>query len=341
MIRIIMGFYMKKRNVKKVVTWTIVPLMIAIFLLDIVTVILCNRYAERYNFETESFSLENGDDRIHFLNTANSDAILLESNGKFALIDSGEGDSNPRRETEYEGFEEEVIAYLKKVASDSKGKVNLEFILGTHCHYDHIGAFEAIISDPDIVISKAYFKEFDPLIAKDYEIKSWLINETYNRIINALTVRNIDVISDIPDEAVFGDFSLEFFNTVTPAELAGEGENASSIGIKVTKGEKTAFLAADFTKSCGLEQLFGDKIGDVDLLKAGHHGYYGSSSSSFLKKLKPEMIIVTNQLGKVYPNVKWNFTMVAKAPFYSTYDMNGIIATFTDDGEILMTENIH
>lgn len=341
MIRIIMGFYMKKRNVKKIVTWIVVPLMIAIFLLDIVTVVLCNRYARRFEFGAETFSLETGDDRIHFLNTANSDAILLESNGKFALIDSGEGDSNPRRETEYEGYEDEVIAYLKKVASDSAGKVNLEFVLGTHCHYDHIGAFEAIISDPDIIISKAYFKEFDPLVAKDYEVKSWLINETYNRIINALNVRNIDVISEIPEEAVFGDFRLELFNTVTPKELAGEGENASSIGIKVTKGEKSAFLAADITKSCGLEQLLGDKIGDIDLLKAGHHGYFGSSSAAFLKKLKPEMIVVTNQLGKVYPNVKWNFTMVVKAPFYATYDKNGIIATFTDGGDILMTENIH
>ncbi|MBO5859907.1 MAG: hypothetical protein J6R20_09060, partial [Clostridia bacterium] len=94
---------MKKRNVKKIITWIIVPLMIAIFVLDIVTVVLCNRYARRYEVEQESFTLSAGDDRIHFINTKNSDAILLESNGRFALIDSGEGDNNPRRETEYNG----------------------------------------------------------------------------------------------------------------------------------------------------------------------------------------------------------------------------------------------
>lgn len=335
-----MGFYMKKRNVKKIITWIIVPLMIAIFLLDIITVVLCNRYARRFEFEQETFTLSKGDDRIHFINTKNSDAILLESNGKFALIDSGEGDNNPRRETAYEGYEEEIISYLKKVASDSTGKVNLEFILGTHCHYDHIGAFEAIIVDPDILIGQAYFKEFDKEIAKDYEVKSWLINETYNQIINALTVRNIDIFSEIPEVMHLGDFKLDLYNTVTPKELAGKGENASSIGIKVTKGAKTAFLAADITKSSGLEQLLGDEIGDIDLLKAGHHGYYGSSSASFLKKLTPELVVVTNQLGKVYPNVKWNFTMVAKVPFYSTYDRNGIIATFTDSDEIILSENI-
>lgn len=341
MIESFVGLFMKKRDAKKIITWIIVPFMLAIFLFDIITVVLCNKYARRYEFSKESFMYETGDDRIHFLNTANSDAILLESNGRFALIDSGEGNSNPRRKTDYRGYEKDVIDYLKKVASDAAGNVNLDFVLGTHCHYDHVGSFKAIISDESIVIGKAYFKEFDESIAKDYEIESWLINETYNAIINALTVRNIDIISDIPEKMSFGDFELELYNTVTPAELEGEGENASSIGIKVTKGEKTAFLAADITKSCGLEQLLGDEIGDVNLLKAGHHGYYGSSSSAFLRKLKPEMIVVTNQLGKVYPNVKWNFTMVAKAPFYATYDHNGIIATFADNGEILLTDDIH
>ena len=341
MISFNVGSLMKKRDAKKIATWIIVPLMISIFLLDVITVVLGNHYARRYQFTKETFTLENGDDRIHFLNTGNSDAILLESNGKFALIDSGEGNSNPRKKTAYKGYEQDVINYLKSVATDTNGNVNLEFILGTHAHYDHIGAFEAIINDNNIVIGKAYFKEFDEEIAKDYEIEGWKINETYDAIIRALKAKNVKVISDIETKMVFGDFVLELYNTETPEELEGEGENASSIGIKVTKGEKNAFLASDITKSCGLEQILGDKIGDVDLLKAGHHGYIGSSSARFLKKLSPEMIIITNQLGKVYPNVKWNFTMVAKAPFYATYDHNGIIATFTDDNEIILTDDIH
>ena len=91
---------MNKKKIKKIATWIIVPLMAAIFALDILTVALSNTYCRRYSVEQESFGGENGDDRIHFLNTANSDAILIESNGKFALIDSGEGNSNPRRSKE-------------------------------------------------------------------------------------------------------------------------------------------------------------------------------------------------------------------------------------------------
>ena len=321
---------MDKKKIKKTATWIIVPLMAAIFILDIATVAIGNRYARRYLPTAETFNYDvNGDDRIHFLNTANSDAIIIESNGKFALIDAGEGNSNPRRKTAYKGYETEVIEYIKSVCLNGNGEVYLDFILGTHCHYDHIGSFHAIITDDDIQIGKAYFKKFNPLIAKEYETERWKIDETYEQIIDDLNEKSVKVISNLPDEPFkFGDFTIQFYNTETPESFYG-------------KGEKTAFLAADITKTTGLEDLLAEEIGDIDLLKIGHHGYYGSSSKSFLQTLKPEIAIVTNQLGKVYPNVKWNLTMVAKVPFYATYDNNGIIASFTDGGEIVLTNDIH
>lgn len=334
---------MKKKKIQKIATWIIVPLMAAVFVLDIITVVLGNEYSRRYLPTAETFVYdESENDRIHFLNTANSDAIIIESNGKFALIDSGEGNNNPRRKSDYKGYESEVIEYIKKVCRNQNGEVFIDFILGTHCHYDHIGNFHAIISDSEINIGKAYFKEFNALIAKNYETQRWKIDETYEQVISDLNRRNIPIISDLPNEPFeFGDFTIEFYNTKTPENLNGNGENASSVGIKLTKGEKTAFLAADITKPSGLEELLADEIGNVDLLKVGHHGYFGSSSKSFLEALKPEIAIVTNQLGKVYPNVKWNLTMEAKVPFYATYDNNGIIATFADGGEIFLTNNIH
>ncbi|MBR4858486.1 MAG: MBL fold metallo-hydrolase [Clostridia bacterium] len=332
---------MNKNRVKKIATWIIVPLMAAIFLLDIATVAIGNSYCRRFTVTQEDFDYSDGDDRIHFLNTANSDSILIESNGLYALIDAGEGNSNPRRKTAYKGYEQEVIDYIKKVCKKDDGSVYLDFIMGTHCHYDHIGSYLSLISDSDIGIGKAYFKEFNKNIAKDYETERWKIDKVYQDIIDALNGRSIEIVSDLSEEEfVFGDFTLRFVNTVTPEEFEGKGENASSIGVIVCKGSKTAFLAADITESTGLEDVVAPVVGDVDLLKIGHHGYYGSSSKSFLKALSPEIAIVTNQLGKVYPNVKWNLTMFAKVPFYATYDNNGIIATFTDD-EIILTNNIH
>ncbi|MBE6751497.1 MAG: MBL fold metallo-hydrolase [Ruminococcaceae bacterium] len=331
----------KKKLARVIATIIISFVMFSVFSLDILTLVLCNKYEKNYQLETENFTFENGDDRIHFLNTGNSDCILLESNGHFALIDSGEGDENPRKTTPYEGYKDEVISYLKKVAKNKDGVVYLDFVLGTHNHYDHIGSFYEIISDDEIKIGRAYFKKYNKEIATELEQDGWDNVATYDAVISAIKEKDIVLIEDLPDwEFNFGDFKLQFINTVTPEELNGNGENANSVGVIVTKGKKRAFLAADFTKSSGLEQLYGESIGDVDLLKIGHHGYYGSSSQKFLKQLKPEIAICTNFLGKIYPNVKWNLTMVAKVPIYATAHRNGIIATFTDSDEIILTEKI-
>lgn len=331
----------KKKLARVIATWVVTTVMLSVFILDIIVVALGNKYVNEIPVEYESFDYKNGDDRIHFLNTANSDCIILESNGKFALIDSGEGNENPRRKTEYKGYRDEVISYIKKVASDEKGFVNFEFVLGTHIHYDHAGNFEAIFKEEKITAQRAYFKKFNESVATELDANDWGNKATYEKIIQALEEKNIPVISDLPDEEfIFGDFTLRFLNTVTPEELYEKGENASSVGVIIKKGEKTAFLSADFTNDSGLEEIYAEDIGDVDLLKIGHHGYYGSSSRKFLKVLKPEITIVTNYIGKIYPNVKWNLTMVAKAPTFSTAHRNGIIATFTDNNEILLTQNI-
>lgn len=331
----------KKKLSRIIATWVVTWVMLSVFILDIVVVAISNKQVNEIKINDEAFDYSYGDDRIHFLNTANSDCIIIESNGLFALIDSGEGNENPRRKTEYKGYRDEVISYIKKVASDENGNVNFEFILGTHIHYDHAGNFEDIFEDEKISSKLAYFKEFDTSVSTEMESEDWGNKETYEKIIKALKKRDIPIESSLPtEEFAFGDFTLKFINTVTPDELKTKGENASSVGVIVEKGNKRAFLAADFTNSSGLEALYASEIGDVDLLKIGHHGYYGSSSKPFLEELKPEIAICTNYIGKIYPNVKWNLTMVAKAPTFSTEHRNGIIATFTNDNKILLTQNI-
>ncbi len=332
---------MKNNKAKVIATWIIVPLMSAIFILDIITVVIGNSYSGKFMPTQEYFTLKNGDDRIHFLNTANSDCILIESNGHFALVDSGEGNNNPRRKEDYHGFEQTVIAYLKKVLPVIDGNYHLDFIIGTHYHYDHVGSFVSIINDDRISIDKAYFKEYNRKTDSKREAEKWGLADCYNKIIEAVKNKRITLIQDIPEKISFYDFELQLFNTVYFDDLQGRGENSGSIGIKVLKGSKSAFLASDITGPSGVERKVEKAVGHCDLLKIGHHGYYGSSSMHFLDCLTPQIAVVTNQQGKVYPNVKWNLTMHAKIPFYGTYDYNGIIATFTDNNEIILTDNIH
>lgn len=331
----------KRKLARVIATWVVTAIMLSVFVLDIITIALDNKYVSEIHIEDETFTQATDVDRIHFLNTANSDCILIESNGHFALVDSGEGNENPRRKTEYKGFEAEVLSYIKKVAADKNGKVTLDFIVATHMHYDHAGNFVAIINDESIEIKKAYIKKYDEKTLKKLDDEGWGNDDLYRSIIKALNNKKIPITSTIPSEAfVFEDFTCLFVNTNPTEDYIDKGENANSIGIKITKGEKSAFLAADITADTGVEEICIDKIGDIDLLKIGHHGYFGSSSMKFLKAVKPEIAICTNYIGKIYPNVKWNLTMVAKAPIFSTEHRNGIIAAFTDTNEILLTQNI-
>ena len=76
-----------------------------------------------------------------------------------------------------------------------------------------------------------------------------------------------------------------------------------------------------------------------DVLKVGHHGYYGSTSPKFARGLSPEIAIITNRLGKIYPDIKWTLTMVSHSAIFATVDENGIIAEFTDDNEIKLSNH--
>lgn len=331
----------KRKLARVIATWVVTSIMLSVFVLDIITIILDNKYVSRLNIENEKSAQTTSDDRIHFLNTANSDCILIESNGHFALIDSGEGNENPRRKTDYKGFEKEVLSYIKKTAADKNGKVTLDFIVATHMHYDHAGNFVSIIKDEKIQIKKAYIKEYDEKTLKKLDDENWGNGDLYRNIVKALNEKNIPIISNIPSEAfAFEDFTFLFVNTNPTEDYIDKGENANSIGVKITKGEKSAFLAADITTDTGAEETCMNYVGDIDLLKIGHHGYFGSSSVEFLKTLKPEIAICTNYIGKIYPNVKWNLTMVAKVPIISTEHRNGVIASFTDANEIILTQNI-
>lgn len=273
-------------------------------------------------------------DKIYFLNTGSADAILIESVGKFALIDAAEDSDNPRNfpDLEFEGTEEYVCDAVKKIAGNKKGKATLEFVLGTHSHSDHIGGFDTLILDKDITVKEAYIKEYNESIIKDYEIEKWDNKEVYEQMINACKERGVPVIHNISEEPFrFGNFTLKFCNTQdkTPEDKIGENENA--VGLLIEKGEYRAFLAADINNYDGDEDRLAEEIGKVNLLKVGHHGYDGSTTKGFVEALHPEYAVVTNKEGGISKKPLSNLNSIG-AKVLETGTYSGIIAEFTDEG---------
>ncbi|NGM16632.1 MBL fold metallo-hydrolase [Eggerthellaceae bacterium zg-893] len=97
-------------------------------------------------------STDDGPTRIHVLPFEYTDCIVLESQGRFGIVDSGEDSDRPDgSDPRYpdrpgivhgNGREAEVIAYLEGLGVN---ETNLEFYLGTHPHSDHIGSADEII----------------------------------------------------------------------------------------------------------------------------------------------------------------------------------------------------
>lgn len=288
--------------------------------------------------------ITDGNDKIHFLNTGSSDAILIESNGKFALVDCAEDTDNPRgfAELELDGYEDLVLDYLKKNAVGEDGKVTLEFVLGTHCHSDHIGGFDTIISDKDIIVKCAYLKEYKESQIYDSEVNNWDNKEVYEQMLSALNNKNIPIISQM-DSTPFrlGNFTITLLNTVDDNSEGKVGENDNSLGVLIEKNKTRIFLSGDIDNVSGDEDKLAPQIGKVDLLKIGHHSYSHSTTTNWLEQLDPETCVITNDYEKIDWRTVRRITRIAKSPILITGKENGIIAVIGDNGKISYYNDIH
>ena len=67
---------------------------------------------------------------VHFIDVGQADCILIECDGKFMLIDGGNRDDGQK-----------VISYLQ-----SCGVEELETVICTHAHEDHVGGLPAVLA---------------------------------------------------------------------------------------------------------------------------------------------------------------------------------------------------
>lgn len=273
-------------------------------------------------------------DFIHFLNTNNSDCIVLESDGHYAMIDAAEDNDYPadKPHLKYKGYEDYICDWLFNHCADSDGNVTLDFVLGTHAHSDHLGGFDTVISNPKINVKLAYLKPYSNKDVFIYERLRWDNREVYEQMKNALESRNVPIIEEFEGKTqMLGNLKITFYNGSSKKRLIKYGDNVNSVVCLVENGSRRALLTGDFTNKTLGEIPLANKVGKIDLLKVGHHGYPFSSSLYFLKKLSPEYSVICNNSKRVNPHIMFKLKNIIHSTVLCTADCDGVDYCFDDN----------
>lgn len=232
--------------------------------------------------------------KVHFLATGSSDAILIESNGIYALVDS----SNPSSiDSNHNGTS--VANYLK-----ARGITKLDYLIITHSHSDHNGGVPELVSaglvnSSTVYIYKHYVTTNEDNIHPDWDNKGY-----YDRAMAA--IESVGAVKkDIANSSFsldVGGVNLTFYNTTTHSD---KDENANSLGIMVNDSGNRIFLSSDIDNTYGVESSLISQIGKVDVLKLAHHGGANATTLKLLQELSPDSAVITSNIKLYIPQLAY------------------------------------
>lgn len=221
-------------------------------------------FDEEYPWEssqTETTDMIN----VHYIDVGQGDCTLIVCGGETLLIDAGEN-----------GHEQQVINYLNSV-----GVKKLDYIVATHQHSDHIGGIPEVLEN---------FGTNNIIMPRLTEAQT-PTNSTYTAFLKAIQKSDAKLIaSKVGAEYVLGEATFEILGPVTND---AEDINNMSVVVKVTYGKNTFLFTGDAETDEETEVIDTGSNLDCDVLHAGHHGSYTSSSKDFLNAVTPEICVIS------------------------------------------------
>lgn len=210
--------------------------------------------------------------RMAFLDIGQGDATLIDfPDGTQMLIDCSK--------------DARVLEALSRNMSFYDRKI--ETIVITHPDYDHYGGCEDVLHRFEVeeVIYTGYPKE----------------NVTWKSLVKTLQQKGLWYTQMLDyEKREYGTARVEFLYpnaSIDVLDTSEVGSNESSIVMRIAVGQSDALLMADAETE--VEELlmhdYGTNI-DVEVLKVGHHGSAGGTSSEFLEAVTP--IYATISSGK-------------------------------------------
>ena len=246
---------------------------------------------------------------MHFIDVGQADCILLESGGEFLLIDGGNRDDGQL-----------VISYLQ-----SCGVEQLEAVVCTHAHEDHVGGLPAVLA---VYPTKAVYAP-----TRTYS------SNVFDDFLYYTDQQRLEVTIPAPgDKLQVGQVEL----TVMGPVMSYAEPNDTSIVLLAQFGQNRMLFTGDMETTAENDMLDyweGRVDWNIDLLKAGHHGSSTSSGYRFLYETDPEYTVIScekgNSYGHPHEEVVSRFDD-AGVPMLRTDEL-GTILVVSDGQELVIT----
>lgn len=199
--------------------------------------------------------------KVHFIDVGQGDSILIQDEDTTLLIDAGDN-----------GYEDFVVDYLKKQKIE-----NLNHVIGTHPHADHIGGLDAVINE--FTVDNFYM----PKVSHT--------TKTFEDVIKAVKSNNLKITAPVPGTKITLDTAV--ITILAPNSSAYDDLNDYSIVVKVDY-EDTSFLFTGDAEGISEQEMLDNEYDlSSDLLKVGHHGSSTSTTPAFLEKVNPKYAVIS------------------------------------------------
>lgn len=257
---------------------------------------------------------------VYFFDVEQADSILLMTEDKVMLVDTGNaGDATPQNKLVEGNIN--LTYELNRLGIDY-----IDILVATHAHEDHMGSMYKIINTFDIgdlyanatveeVQEKGFYKRFikavesknlhwiapttlseEQLIAKVEEYNSQLDDSEVGEL-----VYNKEDYIRVGDKIAFGDANITI---LAPNSAEYSDINDTSIVLLVEFEGIKMLLTGDAGEVSEKEILAYANTHNIDLncdiLKVGHHGSRTASTEAFIAAVDPEYSIIMVEAGHAY-----------------------------------------
>lgn len=287
---------------KRIIKILTVIALIAVFVV-LVRYERVNRYVSPENFDDYLID-------IHYIDVGQGDSTLIVTPDENILIDAG-----------LEQSAVALTAYLDKAGVDT-----IDYLVITHPHSDHIGGASKLLDsfDVDTIVFNGCGED----------------NSYVKKLRHKAKIKNTCMVTWTAGDII--NVGQAVFYVLAPLEESNDGENNSSLVIKMEYGETSFLFTGDAEYECEKEMLesYESSMLDCDVLKIGHHGSSTSTTVTFVEAVTPVLSVISCEQGNAYghPYIETLKTLEnAKSAVWRT-DLCGSLVLRTDGDSIIILE---